>query len=123
MWKKAEPYYRELTAAGINPYIAVGVLGNMALESAFNPNANHNGKYHGLTQNQTEAKNWIVKNYGGYGKEHQMRFLTDGLKGLIKDNNKIPWQREFFKRFSGFTNATKNLKNIDAIVDAWGKTL
>lgn len=121
MWKKAEPYYRELVAAGINPYVAVGVLGNIALESAFDPNANHHGKYHGLTQNQTDAKNWIIKNYGGYSKAHQMRFLVDGLMGKLQDSNKIPWQREFFKRFAGFNKATRNLRNIDAITDAWEK--
>lgn len=59
---------------------AAGIVGNIAQESRFNPNAT-NGTHWGYTQNDKYIKKIIEDTYGDYSPQHQLDFLIDGYKG------------------------------------------
>jgi len=66
MYELSRPIYQQFINAGVDPIVAAGVLGNIALESSFNPNAS-NRTHWGYVQNDKHIKDYIVSNYGGYG--------------------------------------------------------
>lgn len=101
LWNRARPLYNELTAAGVPHMAAIGVLGNIALESSVNPNASNkiNGGHWGYTQNDKAITDHIKKYYGGYGHKEQMQFLKDGLTGKIRGAKQAPWLQKRFDEY------------------------
>lgn len=106
MWNKAKPLYAELTAAGVPHMAAIGVLGNIALESGVNPNAKNsvNGGHWGYVQNDKVITDHIKKYYGGYGHAEQMQFLKDGLTGKIRGAKQAPWLQKRFDEYRRHMN-------------------
>lgn len=101
LWNRARPLYNELTAAGVPHMAAIGVLGNIALESGVNPNASNkvNGGHWGYTQNDKAITDHIKKYYGGTGHKEQMQFLKDGLTGQIRGANQAKWLQKHFDEY------------------------
>ena len=94
----AQGFIEELIAAGVDPTLAIGVGGNVWVESRFNANAsnNINGGHWGLVQNDANIRKHIINHYGDYSRKSQMQFLIDGLTGQIKGAKQAPWlQRRF----------------------------
>lgn len=119
MYELSRPIYQQFINAGIDPIVAAGVLGNIALESSFNPNAS-NKTHWGYVQNDKHIKDYIVSNYGGYGPKQQLQFLIDGLTGNIKGSNKGKG-KAIQKRFTNFLNASKGLTNPADVAALWDK--
>lgn len=105
MWKKVQPYYNQFIKAGIQPDIALAIVGNIAQESGGNPNAN-NGKYLGLVQNEPAIRKQIQRAYGDYSANSQIQFIIDGLQGKLGDKG---ISRELVQRFTNFSNKANNL--------------
>jgi hypothetical protein len=99
---------------------AVGVLGNIALESGVNPNASNktNGGHWGYTQNDKAITNHIKKYYGGYGHKEQMQFLKDGLTGHIRGAKQAPWLQ---KRFDEYKHAVNGVNDPAKAALMWEK--
>ena len=119
MYELSRPIYQQFINAGVDPIVAAGVLGNIALESSFNPNAS-NRTHWGYVQNDKHIKDYIVSNYGGYGPKQQLQFLIDGLTGNIKGSNKGKG-KAIQKRFTNFLNASKGLTNPADVAALWDK--
>lgn len=111
----AQGFIGELIAAGASPAQAIGVGGNVWVESRFNAAAenNINGGHWGLVQNDANIKKHIVKYYGDYSRDSQMRFLKDGLTGQIRGAKQAPWLQ---RRFDDYRKHTKGV--TDASVAA-----
>jgi hypothetical protein len=120
LWNRARPLYNELTAAGVPHMAAIGVLGNIALESSVNPNASNkvNGGHWGYTQNDKAITNHIKKYYGGYGHKEQMQFLKDGLTGQIRGAKQAPWLQ---KRFDEYKQSVGHLNDPAKAALMWEK--
>ena len=110
LWSKARPLYNELIAAGVPHMAAIGVLGNIALESGVNPNASNktNGGHWGYTQNDKAITNHIKKYYGGTGHKEQMQFLKDGLTGQIRGANQAKWLQKRFDEYRQSINGVSD---------------
>lgn len=107
MWNRAQPLYKEFIQAGVEPMAALGVLGNIAAESSFNPHAvGSTGTYTGYTQNSPDISGHIKRYYGGYGHKEQMQFMIDGLHGRIRGNN-TPVGRMLQNRFNQYNRDVK----------------
>lgn len=119
LWKLAQPFYRELMNIGLSPIAAVGILGNMALESGFNKNAS-NGTHFGYLQNSTDIRNWIQKQYGGYDHDHQLKYMLDGLTGNLK-GKKTAYGIMMGNRFNNYLNAVKDVTDPIKAAQLWEK--
>lgn len=74
----AQTLYEKLRRLGFDHNSSVGIMGNMMAESGFDVNARHpKGLYHGLAQNSTDIRNAIIKQYGNYGVDSQLRYISD----------------------------------------------
>lgn len=120
LWNRARPLYNELTAAGVPHMAAIGVLGNIALESSVNPNASNkvNGGHWGYTQNDKAITDHIKKYYGGYGHKEQMQFLKDGLTGKIRGAKQAPWLQ---KRFDDYKKGINGVNDPAKAALMWEK--
>lgn len=120
LWSRAKPLYNELTAAGVPHMAAIGVLGNIALESSVNPNASNkiNGGHWGYTQNDKTITDHIKKYYGGYGHKEQMQFLKDGLTGKIRGAKQAPWLQ---KRFDDYRKGINGVNDPAKAALMWEK--
>lgn len=97
-WNKGASIYNELISAGVAPMEAMGIIGNMYVESRFDPGAenNINGGHWGLVQNDKNINAHIKKYYGDTSYSSQMRFIIDGMTTGIKGAKQAPWlQRRF----------------------------
>ena len=104
----AQDFIGELIAAGASPAQAIGVGGNVWVESRFNAAAenNINGGHWGLVQNDINIKKHVIKYYGDYSRDSQMRFLKDGLTGQIRGAKQAPWLQ---RRFDDYRKHTKGV--------------
>lgn len=111
----AQSFIGELIAAGASPAQAAGVGGNVWVESRFNSEAKNdiNGGHWGLVQNDANIKRHVIKYYGDYSRDSQMRFLKDGLTGQIRGAKQAPWLQ---RRFDDYRKHTKGV--TDASVAA-----
>lgn len=119
MYELSKPIYQQFIDAGIDPMIAVGVLGNIALESSFNHKAS-NKTHWGYVQNDKALTDYVTSNYGGYGPQHQIQYLIDGLTKGIKGSDKGKG-KAIQKRFTNFLNASKGLTDPADIAAMWDK--
>lgn len=120
MWGKAKPFYDEMLSWGIEPVAALGILGNMAQESSFLPTAS-NGTHHGYIQNQTSIRDFIKKQYGGYGHKEQMQYIRDGLAGKLKGRNTSIGQ-QLQARFNAYTTSVKGVNDPARAAYLWEST-
>ena len=119
LWKKGYPIYKELREAGVPHMYAIGILGNMALESSFNPDAkSDSGTYTGYVQNSTDISNYIKKYYGGYGHREQMQYILDGLNGKLR-GGKTSIGRQMQTRFNNFKSRMASIDNPTDAAKAW----
>lgn len=123
-WNKgARGIYSELKKAGLSNYQIAGILGSIAVESSFDPNAS-NGTHWGYIQNSKDFVDAIKKYYRGYGHKEQLQFLLDGLSGKLKGasgKNKNSSMYQLQQRFNDYVNSTKNLTNPVDTARAWEK--
>lgn len=120
MWSKAKPFYDEMLSWGIEPVAALGILGNMAQESSFLPTAS-NGTHHGYIQNQTSIRDFIKKQYGGYGHKEQMQYIRDGLAGKLKGQDTSMGQ-QLQARFNAYTTAVNGVNDPARAAYLWEST-
>ena len=119
MWKLAKPIYIELKEqTGLSDMALAGMLGNMAQESTFNPNAK-SGDYSGYFQNSSNIVRWIIKNFGGYNHEHQIKYIVSGLAGTLPQNNEGLWLQE---RFNDYTKGLNSINNVSDAVALWERS-
>ena len=80
-WNQGSPQrlYHYFINNGIPRNQALGIIGNIAQESAFDPNKS-NGNAFGYVQNGKMIQDYINTVYGGSGEKEQMKYLVDGLK-------------------------------------------
>lgn len=57
-----------------------GILGNMAVESQFNPNAVY-GQYKGLVQMSSQLRAMFKKYYGDFTADNQIKYINDFVTG------------------------------------------
>ncbi len=72
-----------LRSNGMNDYQIAGVVGNIAQESAFNPNA-RNGQHTGYLQMNDNMRRHVRKIYGNDSHQNQLRFVSDVMLGNQK---------------------------------------
>lgn len=119
MWKLAKPIYIELKEqTGLSDMALAGMLGNMAQESTFNPNAK-SGDYSGYFQNSSNIVRWIIKNFGGYNHEHQIKYIVSGLAGTLPQNNEGLWLQE---RFNDYTKGLNGINSVPDAVALWERS-
>lgn len=117
MWRKAQIVYNELKSSGLSDVAIAAILGNIAQESAFDPNAG-TGKYSGYIQNQKEIVNWIKKNFGGYAHSHQIKYLLAGLTNKLPETTSL-WGKELNKRFNDFIKGLTNAITVEQATKLW----
>lgn len=117
MFNKALPFYEEMISWGIDPMTAIGILGNMAQESSFVPTASYREHY-GYIQNQTSIRDFIRKQYGGYGHKEQMQYIRDGLKGKLRGQN-TPTGFQLQQRFNDYINNIGKVKTPAEAAALW----
>lgn len=115
-WEKAQAMYKELLDAGVNPVAAAGILGNIAQESEFNPNAANsiNGGHWGYLQNDKNITPWVRANYGGYDHRSQMNYLIAGLQGKLPKSN-----MGLDRRFNGFNARMQGVTDPEMAAYLW----
>lgn len=119
MWKLAKPIYLELKEqTGLSDMALAGMLGNMAQESTFNPKAKK-GDFSGYFQNSSNIVKWVIKNFGGYDHEHQIKYIVSGLAGTLPQNNEGLWLQE---RFNEYVNGINNINSVADAVALWEKS-
>ena len=121
MWSLGQPFYKEMRLwnTGLSDVALAGILGNIALESGFNPEAT-NTTHHGYLQNQNTIRDYIVKYYGGYGHKEQMQYLHDGLIGKLKGGN-TSMGKQMQKRFNNYISAVKDVADPVKASQLWEK--
>lgn len=109
-WNKGASIYNELVSGGLTPMEAMGIIGNMYVESRFNPGAenNINGGHWGLVQNDRNINAHIKKYYGDTSYSSQMRFIIDGMTTGIKGAKQAPWIQ---KRFNSYRAHMKKVND------------
>lgn len=106
MWSKVKRYYNRLVGAGIPANAALGIVGNIAQESAGDPNAHTSGtSYYGLVQNHYSIRDMIAKRYGNYNANSQIQFLIDGWHGRLKDMPQ--WLQNRFTQYRNSINRSE----------------
>lgn len=109
-WNKGASIYNELVSGGLTPMEAMGIIGNMYVESRFDPGAenNINGGHWGLVQNDKNINAHIKKYYGDTSYSSQMRFIIDGMTTGIKGAKQAPWIQ---KRFNSYKAHMKKVND------------
>ena len=119
MWRKAIPIYQELKQTGLSDIALAAILGNMAQESSFDPNATSaSGTYRGYVQNSKDIVRWITQNFGGYNHQHQMKYLVAGLTGKLP-NAQSTWGNELRNRFNSFVTGMQRNIDVPRAVRLW----
>ena len=95
--------YNTLIANNVPRNRALGVLGNIALESGGRHDID-NGSYSGILQNQSSIRDYIMQNYGDYGYDSQMAYLIDGLHHRLNTKSNIGKQLQ--NRFNEYVKYT-----------------
>lgn len=119
-WNKAKSMAKEFTDAGVDALAAMGILGNIGQESAFNPLAKNsiNGGHWGYVQNDRNLHGYMVKHFGGWDHTSQMRYLIAGLTG------KLPQEgigKAIQKRFNDYLTSMKGVTDPEMAAYLWEK--
>ena len=79
--------YKRLKNYGVtNPYVAAAITANAGIESEYNSDSvQASGAHKGLWQLQPGYVDYVVKHYGGYGPEQQIKFAADIANGTLPE--------------------------------------
>lgn len=117
-WNQGSPQklYHYFISNGIPRNQALGIIGNIAQESAFDPNKS-NGNAFGYVQNGKMIQDYISKVYGASGEKEQMKYLVDGLKHQLPVTRNHRQLQNRFDKFNEFARAGVTPENAASLFD------
>lgn len=117
-WNQGGPQrlYHYFISNGIPRNQALGIIGNIAQESAFNPNKS-NGNAFGYVQNGKMIQDYINTVYGGSGEKEQMKYLVDGLKHQLPAAKNYRQLQNRFDKFNKLAIQGVTPENVASLFD------
>lgn len=117
-WNQGSPQrlYHYFISNGIPRNQALGIIGNIAQESAFNPNKS-NGNAFGYVQNGKMIQDYINTVYGGSGEKEQMKYLVDGLKHQLPVAKNYRQLQNRFDKFNKLAIQGVTPENVASLFD------
>lgn len=117
-WEQGGPQrlYHYFISNGIPRNQALGIIGNIAQESAFDPNKS-NGNAFGYVQNGKMIQDYINKVYGGSGEKEQMKYLVDGLKHQLPVTENYRQLQNRFDKFNSLAKPGISPENVASLFD------
>ena len=119
MIEKSKPFFTDLVIkGGVKPLHAFGIMGNVAQESSFMPDAGRN--YKGYLQNSPQIHKYVSEVYGT-SHDAQINYILDGLGGRLKEYRDKSLVKQLQGRFNDFNNRMNSINNVEDAVAAWEK--
>lgn len=117
-WNQGSPQrlYHYFISNGIPRNQALGIIGNIAQESAFDPNKS-NGNAFGYVQNGKMIQDYINTVYGGSGEKEQMKYLVDGLKHQLPVAKNYRQLQNRFDKFNELAREGVTPENVASLFD------
>ncbi len=92
--------------AGVDPMLISGIVGNMAQESRFDPNAFDGTQYAGLAQMSEDMRKEVKRVYGNTSWQSQIRFIHDAMSGDKRISSE--WRNYMTQKGGYYGNKYKN---------------